>query len=1134
MKYLKFKYILTLVLVLTVGIFVLMFFVGGLKARALESGNIPFSLEGYADYSGYNAKGEKFVFYKTQAEKEAILKGIDPSTYEVHDEYVKFHLNPERIVAQNENYTMFFNEHTTAVSVAVNSTCDAPSGKTYEGFNNYEKSQCGIVYDTASSSEQDTAVAQSNLLLRYIGSNGKMSNLAFNTHENSVLYLDKLKDEKERHYAVKYLENGVEVLYDIGDFTIINSFFPKKFDRQMLMDQFIGNTMFFVRVDSRTNAMIYTGDGETWSAECAEYLEENGLATVEPDIPRTNPVLDDDGEPVPAKWRLSNMLALDDEGRELNKLKLQIGVHYNATDFGEPGASPIIANPFAHIYIYNQFLNTTFYYLKSTDKLEDGTEIKYNTDWRGYYSDSSPCFELQNPGPLQLNELYDYWYRKHTDENPNWFYTNLKEATDEYGKKYFKRNYVTYDENPYDDEPGTYFKIGGFHKRDENGKFLYEEDNEPVQEVFTIEEAQIQNEMFGESVEAFPPVFRVAMRFTITDNGLDVAILDDSLIEGKGTNYKEDGKATKYSHHAKFGNMDIMPNFTTNNDFNSEGYIILPDGSGAIMRFNSPKSPLNYQAEFKEFYGRDQTFSHRIAQQTQDNKNYMLNMYGFLDKTKKKGVLAIVDRGASQTAVYADFKRAESQYLGVTNNFAYFRIKYRESEEVRVGTWQTKFTKWSTGRNTTDFVFKYKFLSADEFIDDDGNIQYITLAQKYRNYLVDKYQLKEKDNTDKTVVFLNMLGAFEKREVMLGIPYKKDYSLTTFQQAQEIIQDLQKEGINDFKVSYTAWTKDAMEPEATAKIKASRILGGTADLYQLVQFLDENKINFYPELLVASNKGYDFSFGDIKYTARSVTNLYAHHWPYVLATNVANSTAEPIRMISPRFYHHLATKTLSSYKRFSINGAFLSDIGNVRIGDYRQDIFPERGKDYQVDALDKINGELPNILMSAPFDYSLQFAESAVDVPMVSTLLKGFDYSIPFYQLVISGLIDYAGSPANYNREESKDWYLLKALETGSNLYFALSYEDPKKLLKTDYTMYFESYYANCKNDIIKMKNIIDGTRIHEGRLISHKILQDNVYLVEYSNGVKLIINYNNTTYNDALSGLAVGPTCFAIVEGGE
>src|SRR5690606_30227315 len=156
------------------------------------------------------------------------------------------------------------------------------------------------------------------------------------------------------------------------------------------------------------------------------------------------------------------------------------------------------------------------------------------------------------------------------------------------------------------------------------------------------------------------------------------------------------------------------------------------------------------------------------------------------------------------------------------------RVKYREKETVSIGTWARPYTKWSTTRSQTDFIFKFVFLEYDEFVDDDGRIDYVKLAEKYRDYLIDKYRLEEKDNTDKTVLFLNMLRALEKRKVTLGIPYTKDYSLTTYEQARSIIEDLQAEGFADFMVSYMAWTNEAMEPEASAKLKPAKVLGGSS------------------------------------------------------------------------------------------------------------------------------------------------------------------------------------------------------------------------------------------------------------------------------------------------------------------
>ena len=149
-------------------------------------------------------------------------------------------------------------------------------------------------------------------------------------------------------------------------------------------------------------------------------------------------------------------------------------------------------------------------------------------------------------------------------------------------------------------------------------------------------------------------------------------------------------------------------------------------------------------------------------------------------------------------------------------------------------------------------------------------------------------------------------------------------------------------------------------------------------------------------------------------------------------------------------------------------------------------------------------------------------------------MLGYYDYSIPFYQLVVSGLFDYTGPAVNYDSERSMEWYLLKALETGSNLNFMISYEDTRNLLDTNYTMFYNAYYANWKSRILYMNNVINDAKIHNNAiLVGHKILQDNVYQVEYSNGAVLVINYNDTIYYDHVNGFSVRPNWFTIVKEG-
>jgi len=662
MKYLKIRYIFTLVIVVVLGVSLLVYFFGGLKATALESDNVEFDLTGYIDYSIYDGSGNYIVEYDSEGELNNAIYGVDPTTYEksIDNENnlytVTFKLNQNRIVAQNDIYTMFLNENTTIVSVVTNSTCDASTGITEAGFDIYDKSSCSSVYSTALETSNLTQ-EKSNFSLYYVGSNGKVSPLGFDTYKNSVLYDDLLYGTIKRHYQIKFdIENGIEILYEIGDFTVINSFFPEDFDRRQMEDIFRGNLTFVVNASKvNNNELVYADLAYTWDSECVAYLEENELATATPVYSGISRV-DEEGNPIPSRWDLTNILAVDEDDNVLNKLKMEAGIDYNAKDFSSEGASPCVTNPFMNSAMYNS-LFTSFYSLLSLNEDEE----PYNTDWRLDVENSSPTYQLKATGSIQYQKMFEYFYKEDKTTDPNFFYVKEDKGV---------KIPVLYDENPYDDIEGEKVPIGGYQARDDDGNFLYDEEDKPVQEVFTKERADLQNDLYGNVVESNSPIFQVGMRFNLTDKGLEATIVNESLKEGLGSNYKnEEGNSTLYSHDLLLSSIDVLPYFTSNKSLLSEGQIILPDGSGAIMTFNSPKDELGYNAYAKPIYGPDKAFTFEKERETAVNERYMLSMYGFLDKTEEKGILAIADRGANQSSIYANFKRAD---VPSTMNIAYF------------------------------------------------------------------------------------------------------------------------------------------------------------------------------------------------------------------------------------------------------------------------------------------------------------------------------------------------------------------------------------------------------------------------------------------------------------------------------
>src|SRR5690606_39972084 len=49
---------------------------------------------------------------------------------------------------------------------------------------------------------------------------------------------------------------------------------------------------------------------------------------------------------------------------------------------------------------------------------------------------------------------------------------------------------------------------------------LYDENGNPIQDVLTLDQSNIQNEKYNIQSEVAPPIFQFALRFELTDKGL--------------------------------------------------------------------------------------------------------------------------------------------------------------------------------------------------------------------------------------------------------------------------------------------------------------------------------------------------------------------------------------------------------------------------------------------------------------------------------------------------------------------------------------------------------------------------------------------------------------------------------------
>ncbi len=199
------------------------------------------------------------------------------------------------------------------------------------------------------------------------------------------------------------------------------------------------------------------------------------------------------------------------------------------------------------------------------------------------------------------------------------------------------------------------------------------------------------------------------------------------------------------------------------------------------------------------------------------------------------------------------------------------------------------FNKWTKDLYPGDIVYEYRFLGEDE-------LTYVDVIKKYREYLLEKYSdvgLGENDTTTVHTPTLQFLGAFEKKVLTLGVVYNKDFSLTTFDQAIDILEELRKNGVENANVSYLYWTKDAVEGELTKNLKVNSVLGGKKGLAKLNEYLKSCGFDFYLSADISQGKGYDYRFGSLKYSPKSVTSEYSTIAQFVMSTGLSDKSFKP-------------------------------------------------------------------------------------------------------------------------------------------------------------------------------------------------------------------------------------------------
>ncbi|GIP17253.1 hypothetical protein J40TS1_28950 [Paenibacillus montaniterrae] len=548
-------------------------------------------------------------------------------------------------------------------------------------------------------------------------------------------------------------------------------------------------------------------------------------------------------------------------------------------------------------------------------------------------------------------------------------------------------------------------------------------------------------------------------------------------------------------------NMVTMLSFFGAGDAQEAGSILVPDGSGALIHFNNGKT--KYPAYQQAVYGLDMTME--ATEDANQEQKVRLPVFGII--REDSAFLGIIEQGAAAATINADVSGRLNSY-----NYVYpsFYVVNKGDVTLDANGQRRTLPKFQEQPMQTDYTVRYVFLGKEQ-------ASYPQMAQYYQSYLQERnalpQPLEKSENTESTF-YVELIGSISKLKHMAGIPYQALEPLTTFDQAKSIIAQLEERNIKKLAVKYAGWYNGGLDHKVPSKVTVDKGIGGSSGLKEFIAFAEEKQLDLFLEsalVMANSSKG----FNERKQASRTLREIPAMLYPVDLALNRRDREKAPSYIISPRYVESYTASLLKGLGKYEPNGIALRDLADLLNSDFLKNKQIDRVQSEQISvrALQMIEEQSLQMLADGGNAYALPYVTHLTNAPMTSSKFKIEDETIPFYQMVIRGFIDYAGTPYNLSTYTNERQYVLKALEYGSNVYFKWIYEPNYSIKDTDQNDLYAVNYEIWLDQATAIYNEVNDflQLVGSKRIVDHEKLSEGVYKTTYENGMYVIVNYSTS-----------------------
>ncbi|MBO7402370.1 MAG: hypothetical protein J6U10_05210 [Lachnospiraceae bacterium] len=536
------------------------------------------------------------------------------------------------------------------------------------------------------------------------------------------------------------------------------------------------------------------------------------------------------------------------------------------------------------------------------------------------------------------------------------------------------------------------------------------------------------------------------------------------------------------------------------------GYVFVPDGSGALIRFQDNNVAFN--PYIGDVYGSDpstETYYYSEVSDAVPVKSPVMPVFGIAHGNKQAAFVAWADKGAE----YMDIIVNPDETKKVKYTWSYPRFEYNTTYFQVYNNAGAGYFTLMENPNEFDISMTYRFLSGDGSTGFEAD--YVGMALAYREHLIDTGVLTVKEAAKGDIpIRLDFLMSDVKKSV-IGTT---QVVVTTSDDVRNILDDLMEQGITNINSGLIGWQKKS---ETLAKPWAYKFLSRIGTKGSFIRLFED-----------FAKKGVDISYSrDFVNINKKMLSYYTNSAKHVNTwyLQVDNSVLFPENAPIEYTGYALPTKTaewiekltskVSGYSEsFTVTGASKTLVSTFDrtgvITNLTQAADAIRGSLEKASKDMKLNLETPNM-------YLWEYTDRFLQAPVGTSQYVFETDSVPFLEIVLNGTMELYGPYSNFSFYTQSD--ILRMIDYNISPSFIFTKEPSYLLADTVssdmYSTEYSQYRDLAKTVYGKVNEVLSQVKGYEWT--DREVLESGVIANTYvKNGETktVIINYTDSAVN--------------------